>query len=81
MTKRKRVSDIEFWDLLFVWNLFFVIWNFAADAVHPAEMPHGVEYNRRRDAPRTPKSPHGYMRHGRYKSMIGIVSRNQRKAL
>jgi hypothetical protein len=42
MTKRKRVSDIEFWDLLFVWNLFFVIWDFAADAVHPAEMLHGV---------------------------------------
>jgi hypothetical protein len=34
MTKRKRVSDIEFWDLLFVWNLFFVIWDFAEDAVH-----------------------------------------------
>jgi hypothetical protein len=42
MTKRKRVSDIEFWDLLFVWNLFFVICDFAADAVHPAEMLHGV---------------------------------------
>ena len=29
--------------MLFVWNLFFVIWNFAADAVHPSEMVHGVD--------------------------------------
>jgi hypothetical protein len=42
MTKRKRVLNIEFWDLLFVWNLFFVIWDFAADAVHPSEMLHSV---------------------------------------